>query len=208
MTVTVIGLLRFGVHWSLAYAVSVLFAGIETHEEKQAHYGLLALFFFLFRPLLWFLGLDLHQALSADYPLPLIVISPLLKRPWLISAVTCFPAIFAVTPSWVRFLRGYLDNRLADLICLLRLCFCSTISKKVCGRSVRSYGGFSNLLINGAGYRFFTIFSTSLPHLHRCAYRGQNGGAVHALKISVFFLCLYLYYAETQKQTALPRERG
>ena len=217
MLVTVIGLLRFGFSLVFGIAVSTLFAGIESTKKNKLITGwLCVIFLFVQTASWWFLGLDLTSKL---YPLiihlPLIIIFSLYhKRPWLISAVSVLSGYLCCqAPRWVGFLAGAaLSSSLADHLFYIAAVFLSYYFLKIyVAGSVQQFMEKSNkscLLLGGVPL-FYYVFDYITTIYTDVLYRGTKW-AVQFMPstISVFyFVFVLLYYAETQKQAALQRER-
>ena len=217
MAVTVIGLLRFGFSLVFGIAVSVLFAGIELTKKNRIVTGLLCVtFLFVQTASWWLLGLDLTSKL---YPLiihlPLIVIFSLYyKRPWLISAVSVLSGYLCCqAPRWFGFFAGAaLDSRLADHIFYIASVFLAYYFLKgyVAGsvRQLMEKSTKSCLFLGGVPL-FYYLFDYTTVIFTDLLYSGTEW-AVQFMPstISVFyFVFVILYYAETQKQATLQRER-
>lgn len=217
MAVTVIGLLRFGVSLVFGIVVSVLFAGIEPTRKNRLVTGLLCvIFLFVQTASWWLLGLDLTSKL---YPLiihlPLIIIFSLYyKRPWLISAVSVLSGYLCCqAPRWFGFLAGAaLDSRLADHIFYIASVFLAYyFLKRYVAGSVRQLMEKStkSCLFLGGVPLFYYLFDYITAIYTDLLYSGAEW-AVQFMPstISVFyFVFVILYYAETQKQASLQRER-
>lgn len=217
MIVTVIGLIRFGFSLLFGVAVSVLFAGIEPTKKNRFITGLLCAIFLLVQTASWwFLGLDMTSKL---YPLiihlPLIVIFSLYyKRPWLISAVSVLSGYLCCqAPRWIGFLAGAaFDSRLADHVFYVAAIFLSYyFLKKYVAGSVRELMEKSkkSCLFLGGVPLFYYLFDYIATIYTDVLYQGAKW-AVQFMPsaISVFyFVFVILYYAETQKQASLQRER-
>jgi two-component system sensor histidine kinase AgrC len=217
MVVTVIGLLRFGFSLVFGIAVSVLFAGIEPTRKNRLVTGLLCvIFLFVQTASWWLLGLDLTSKL---YPLiihlPLIVIFSLYyKRPWLISAVSVLSGYLCCqAPRWVGFLAGAsFGSRLADHIFYIAAVFLAYyFLKRYVAGSVRQLmeKSYKSCLFLGGVPLFYYMFDYVTTIYTDMLYSGAEW-AVQFMPstISVFyFVFVILYYAETQKQAILQRER-
>lgn len=217
MLVTVIGLSRFGVSLVFGIAVSVLFAGIEpTRKNKLVASLLCVIFLFVQTASWWLLGLDLTSKL---YPLiihlPLIVIFSLYyKRPWLISAVSVLSGYLCCqAPRWFGFLAGAaLDSSLADHVFYIVAVFLFYyFLKRYVAESVRQLmeNSTKSCLFLGGVPLFYYIFDYTTTIYTDVLYSGTKW-AVQFMPstISVFYFAfIILYYAETQKQAALQRER-
>ena len=217
MLVTVIGLLRFGCSLIFGIAVSVLFAGIELTRKNRLILGVLCtIFLFVQTACWWILGLDLTSKL---YPLiihlPVIFIFSLyFKRPWLISAISVLSGYLCCqAPRWIGFLGGAaLGNRLAEHVFYIAAVFLSYYYlKRYVAGSVRQLMEISNksCLFLGGVPLFYYLFDYTTTIYTDVLYRGTKW-AVQFMPstISVFyFVFVILYYAETQKQAALQRER-
>lgn len=217
MALTVIGLLRFGVSLVFGITVSVLFAGIEPTKKNRLATGLLCvIFLFVQTTSWWILGLDLTSKL---YPLiihlPMIVIfSIYYKRPWLISAVSVLSGYLCCqAPRWFGFLAGAtLDSRLADhIFYIVSVVFAYYFLKRYVARSVQQFMKMSTkscLLLGGVPF-FYYLFDYVTAVYTDLLYSGTEW-AVQFMPstISVFyFVFVILYYAETQKQAKLQREK-
>ncbi|MFT4104166.1 MAG: ATP-binding protein [Lacrimispora sp.] len=217
MAVIVIGLLRFGVSLVFGLTVSVLFAGIEPTKKNRLVTGLLCvIFLFVQTASYWLLGLDLTSKL---YPLiihlPLIVIFTLYyKRPWLISAVSVLSGYLCCqAPRWFGFLAGAaLESRLADHIFYIAFVFLAYyFLKRYVAGSVRQLMEKStkSCLFLGGVPLFYYLFDYVTAIYTDVLYSGTEW-AVQFMPstISVFyFVFVILYYAETQKQASLQREK-
>jgi len=217
MAATVIGLLRFGFSLVFGITVSVLFAGIELTKKNRLITGFLCvIFLFVQTTSWWFLGLDLTSKL---YPLiihlPLIVIFSLYyKRPWLISAVSVLSGYLCCqAPRWFGFLAGAaLDSRLADHIFYIASVFLAYyFLKRYVAGSVQQLMEKStkSCLFLGGVPLFYYLFDYMTVIYTDVLYSGAEW-AVQFMPsiISVFyFVFVILYYAETQKQATLQRER-
>lgn len=214
---TVIGLLRFGVSLVFGIAVSILFAGIEPTKKNRFSTGILCVIFLLVQTACWWLlGLDLTSKL---YPLiihlPLTVIFALYyKRPWLVSAVSVLSGYLCCqAPRWIGFLAGAaLDSTLADHIFYITAVFLfyDSLKKYVAG-SVRRLMQMSkrSCLFLGGVPLFYYLFDYITTIYTDVLYRGTKW-AVQFMPstISIFYFAfVILYYAETQKQATLQRER-
>ncbi|WP_369283018.1 sensor histidine kinase [Oscillibacter sp. GMB15532] len=217
MVVTVIGLLRFGFSLVFGITVSSLFAGISpTRENRRSTVFLCVLFLVCQTASWWLFGLDLTSKL---YPviihLPLIVIFSLYyKRPWLISAASVLSGYLCCqTPRWAGFLAGaILKSRLADHIFYIAAIFLFYYFLKtyVAGsvRQLMEKSCKSCLLLGGVPL-FYYLFDYITTIYTDVLYSGAEW-AVQFMPsmISIFyFVFVILYYAETQKQAALQRER-
>ncbi|HKM21478.1 MAG TPA: ATP-binding protein [Lachnospiraceae bacterium] len=217
MLVTVIGLLRFGVSLIFGIAVSVLFAGIEPTRGKRLITGLLCVIFLFVQTTCWWLfDLDLTSKL---YPLiihlPLIAIFSLYyKRPWSISAVSVLSGYLCCqAPRWVGFLaRTAFGSRLADHIFYIAAVFLFYyfLKKYVAGsvRQLMEKSTKSCLFLGGVPLFYYTFDYVTTVYTDML-YSGTEW-AVQFMPstISVFyFVFVILYYAETQKQATLQRER-
>lgn len=217
MAVIVIGLLRFGVSLVFGLTVSVLFAGIEPTKKNRLVTGLLCVIFLSVQTAsYWLLGLDLTSKL---YPLiihlPLIVIFSLYhKRPWLISAVSVLSGYLCCqAPRWFGFLAGAaLDSRLADHIFYIAFVFLAYyFLKRYVAGSVRQLMEKStkSCLFLGGVPLFYYLFDYMTAIYTDVLYSGAEW-AVQFMPstISVFyFVFVIFYYAETQKQASLQREK-
>ena len=217
MAVTVIGLLRFGVSLVFGITVTVLFAGIEPTKKNRFTIGLLCVIFLFVQTASWrLLGLDLTSKL---YPLiihlPLIVIFSLYyKRPWLISAVSVLSGYLCCqAPRWFGFIAGAaLGSRLADHIFYIASVFLAYyFLKKYVAASVRHLMEIStkSCLFLGGVPLFYYLFDYTTAIYTNVLYSGTEW-AVQFMPstISVFyFVFVILYYAETQKQASLQREK-
>jgi len=217
MIVTVIGLLRFGVSLVFGIAVTVLFAGIEPTRKNKLVTGLLCvIFLFVQTASWWIVGLDLTSKL---YPLithlPLMFIFSLYyKRPWLISAVSVLSGYLCCqAPRWIGFLAGAaFDSSLADHAFYITAVFLFYyFLKRYVAGSVRQLMEKSNkscLLLGGVPL-FYYLFDYVTTVYTDVLYQGTKW-AVQFMPstISVFyFVFVILYYAETQKQATIQRER-
>ncbi len=217
MVVTVIGLIRFGVSLVFGITVSVLIAGVEPTRKNRLVTGLLCvIFLFAQTASWWYLGLDLTSKL---YPLiihlPLIVIFSLYyKRPWLISAVGVLSGYLCCqAPRLVGFLAGAaIDSGLADHIFYIATVFLFYyfLKRYVAGsvRRLMEVSAKSCLFLGGVPL-FYYMFDYTTTIYTDVLYRGTKW-AVHFIPstVSVFyFVFVILYYAETQKQAILQRER-
>lgn len=217
MAVTVIGLLRFGVSLVFGIAVTVLFAGIEPTKKNRFTTGLLYVIFLFVQTVSWWLfGLDLTSKL---YPLiihlPLIVIFSLYyKRPWLISAGSVLSGYLCCqAPRWFGFIAGAaLDSRLADHVFYVGAIFLFYyFLKKYVAASVRHLMEVStkSCLLLGGVPLFYYLFDYITAIYTNVLYSGTEW-AVQFMPstISIFyFVFVILYYAETQKQASLQREK-
>ncbi|WP_099469667.1 sensor histidine kinase [Konateibacter massiliensis] len=217
MAVTVIGLLRFGFSLVFGITVSVLFAGIEPTRKNKLVTGLLCVIFLFVQTASWWcLDLDLTSKL---YPLiihlPLIVIFSLYyKRPWRISAVSVLSGYLCCqAPRWFGFLAGaVLDSRLADHIFYIASVFLAYyfLRRYVAGsvRQLMEKSTKSCLFLGGVPL-FYYLFDYVTAIYTDVLYSGVEW-AVQFMPstISVFyFVFVILYYAETQKQASLQREK-
>lgn len=217
MAVTVIGLLRFGVSLVFGIAVSVLFAGIEPTRKNKLVTGLLCVIFLFVQTASWWLvGLDLTSKL---YPLithlPLMFIFSLYyKRPWIISAVSVLSGYLCCqAPRWIGFLAGAIfGSSLADHAFYITAVFLFYyFLKRYVAGSVQQLMEKSNkscLLLGGVPI-FYYLFDYVTTVYTDVLYQGTKW-AVQFMPstISVFyFVFVILYYAETQKQASIQRER-
>ncbi|NCB28586.1 MAG: GHKL domain-containing protein [Clostridia bacterium] len=217
MTETVIGLTRFGFSLVFGIAVSLLFAGIASTRKNRLTFVLLCvIFLFVQTTCYWFFGLDLTSKL---YPLmihlPMIVIFSLYyKRPWLISIVSVLSGYLCCqAPRWIGFLAGAaFGSRLADHIFYIAAVFLAYYFLKsyVAGsvRQLMEKSAKSCLFLGGVPL-FYYLFDYVTTVYTDMLYQGAKW-AVQFIPstISVFyFVFVILYYAETQKQAALQRER-
>ncbi len=217
MIVTVIGLSRFGVSLIFGIAVTILFAGIERTRKNRLVTGSLYIFFLLVQTVSWwFLGIDLTSKL---YPLiihlPLIVIFSLYyKRPWLISVVSVLSGYLCCqAPRWFGFLAGSaLHSKLADHIFYIAFVFLAYyFLKRYVAGSVRQLmeKSYKSCLFLGGVPLFYYLFDYITAIYTDILYSGAEW-AVQFMPstISVFyFVFVILYYAETQKQASLQREK-
>ena len=212
-----IGLLRFGFSLVFGITVSVLFAGIEPTRKNKQVTGLLCVFFLFVQTASWWLfGLDLTSKL---YPLiihlPLIVIFSLyFKRPWHISAISVLSGYLCCqAPRWVGYLTGAgLGSSLADHVFYIAAIslFYYFLKRYVAG-SIRQLMDVSikSCLFLGGVPLFYYIFDYITTIYTDMLYQGAKW-AVQFMPstISIFyFVFVILYYAETQKQATLQRER-
>lgn len=217
MAVTVIGLLRFGASLVFGIAVSVLFAGVEPTRKNKRVAIVLCIIFLLVQTVSWrLLGLDLTSKL---YPLiihlPLIVIFTLhYKRPWLMSAIGVLSGYLCCqAPRWIGFLAGAaLDSRIADHLFYIAavLLFYYFLKRYVTGsvRQLMEASAKARLFLGGVPL-FYYLFDYTTTIYTDVLYSGTEW-AVQFMPstISIFyFLFVVLYYAETQKQANLQRER-
>jgi two-component system sensor histidine kinase AgrC len=156
---------------------------------------------------------------SKLYPLiihlPLIVIFSLYyKRPWLISAVSVLSGYLCCqAPRWVGFLAGAsFGSRLADHIFYIAAVFLAYyFLKRYVAGSVRQLmeKSYKSCLFLGGVPLFYYMFDYVTTIYTDMLYSGAEW-AVQFMPstISVFyFVFVILYYAETQKQAILQRER-
>ena len=217
MIVTVIGLLRFGFSLVFGIAVSVLFAGIELTRKNNLVTGLLCvIFLFVQTASYWIFGLDITSKL---YPLiihlPLIIIFSLYyKRPWLISAVGVLSGYLCCqAPRWFGFLAGAaLGSRLADHVFYIAAVFLFYyFLKRYVASSVRQLLEVSSksCLFLGGVPLFYYMFDYTTTVYTDVLYRGTKWAVQFTPStISIFYFAfVILYYAETQKQATLQRER-
>ena len=217
MVVTVIGLLRFGFSLVFGIAVTILFAGIEPTRKNRLINGLLCVIFLFVQTFSWWhLGIGLTSKL---YPLiihlPLIIIFSLyFKRPWHISTVSVLSGYLCCqAPRWIGFLAGaIMGSRLADHIFYIAAVFLSYyFLKRYVAGSLRQFMEKSLkacLLLGGVPF-FYYLFDYTTTIYTDVLYRGAEW-AVQFMPstVSVFyFVFVILYYAETQKQAVLQRER-
>ena len=217
MIVTVIGLVQFGFSLLFGVAVSVLFTGIELTRKNRLIIGFLcAIFLFVQFACWWLFGLDLTSKL---YPLithlPLIFIFSLYyKRPWLISTISVLSGYLCCqVPRWVGILAGAVfGSRLADHVFYIGAVFVSYyFLKRYAAGSVRQFmeKSHKSCLFLGGVPLFYYTFDYATTIYTDVLYRGARW-AVQFMPstISVFyFVFVLLYYAETQKQASLQRER-
>jgi hypothetical protein len=214
---TVIGLLRFGVSLIFGITVSVLFTGVELTKKNRFVTCLLCVIFLFVQTVTWWLlGLDLTSKL---YPLiihlPLIVIFSLYyKRPWLISAVSVLSGYLCCqAPRWIGFLAGTaFGSILADHIFYIASVFLAYyfLKRYVAGsvRQLMEKSTKSCLLLGGVPL-FYYLFDYMTAIYTDVLYSGAEW-AVQFMPstISIFyFVFIILYYAETQKQASLQREK-
>lgn len=217
MLVNVIGLSRFGVSLIFGIAVSLLFAGIEPTPKNRLATGLLCAWFLFVQTVSWWiLGLDLTAKL---YPLiihlPLIVILSLyFKCRWLQSAVSVLSGYLCCqAPRWFGFIAGAVfGSSLADHICYIAAVFLFYyFLKRYVARSVRQLMEVSTkscVFLGGVPF-FYYLFDYTTTIYTDVLYRGTEW-AVQFMPstVSVFYFAfVILYYAETQKQASLQRER-
>ncbi len=217
MSVTVIGLIRFGFSLIFGVAVSVLFAGIERTRKSKIVVGLsCVILLFVQSACWWFLGLDMTSKL---YPLiihvPMILLFSLyFKRPWLTSAASVLSAYLCFqVPRWVGFLGGAsYGSRLADHIFYIVTVFLAYyfLKRYVAGsiRELMEKSIHSRLLLGVVPFFFYmsdyiTIIYTDILH------EGTEWTVqIMPSTMSVFyFVFIVLYYAEIEKQTDAQRER-
>ena len=217
MLLTVIGLTRFGFSLVFGIAVSVLFAGVELTRKNRLITGLLCvIFLFVQTASWWLLGLDLTSKL---YPLiihlPLIVIFSLYyKRPWLISAVSVLSGYLCCqAPRWIGFLAGAaFDSNLADHTFYIAAVFLFYfLLKRYVAGSVRQLMEKSNkscLLLGGVPLFYYTFDYVTTIYTDVLYQGAKLAVQFMPSTISIFyFVFVILYYAETQKQATLQRER-
>lgn len=216
MLVTLIGLLRFGFSLVFGVTVSSLFAGIAFPHTKRHLTILCGIFLIIQTTTWWLLGLDMTSKL---YPLithlPLILIFIFYyKRPWLIATVSVLSGYLCCqAPRWVGFLAGELFNSdLADhLIYILAVLLSYYFIKKYVFQSVKQLmeSSVKSCLFLGGVPLFYYLFDYITVIYTNSLYSGTKW-AVQFMPstISVFyFVFVVLYYAETQKQSILQRER-
>ncbi|MEA5084905.1 MAG: GHKL domain-containing protein [Lachnospiraceae bacterium] len=217
MIVTVIGLLRFGFSLLFGIAVSVLFAGISPTRKNRFIIGFICvIFIFVQTTCWWILGLNWTSKL---YPLiihlPLIFIFSLYyKRPWIISTVSVLSGYLCCqAPRWVGFLAGTaFANSLADhIFYIAAVILAYYFLKRYVAGSVRQLMEKSrkSCIFLGGVPLFYYLFDYVTTIYTDILYRGTKW-AVQFMPsaISVFyFVFIILYYAETQKQVIIQRER-
>lgn len=217
MIVTVIGLLRFGFSLVFGLTVSVLIAGIEpTRKNRRTTRLLCVIFLFVQTASWWLLGLDLTTKL---YPLiihlPLIMILTLyFKRSWIISTVSVLSGYLCCqAPRWIGFLAGAaFHSRLTDHIFYIVAVFLFYFFlKEYVAGSVKQLmkASIKSCLFLGGVPFFYYMFDYITTIYTNVLYRGTKW-AVQFMPstVSVFyFVFVILYYAETQKQATLQRER-
>ena len=217
MTATFIGLLRFGVSLIFGITVSALFAGVVPTRKNNLIIGLLCLLFLCIQTTsYWLVGLDTTSKL---YPLmvhlPLIAIFTLyFKRPWLISTVSVLSGYLCCqAPRWFGFLAGEVfASRLADHIFYILFVFLSYyFLKKYVATSLRQLMEKStkSCLFLGGVPLFYYLFDYMTTIYTDVLYSG-TAWAVQFMPstISIFyFVFVILYFAETQQQVNLQRER-
>ncbi len=217
MIVTVFGLIRFGFSLFFGLAVSVLFAGIPLTRKNRLITFFLGTFFLCVQSTCWWiLGLNITSKL---YPLiihlPLIFIFSLyFKRPWRISIVSVLSGYLCCqAPRWFGFLaRAVGKSRLADhLFYIVAVFFSYYFLKKYVAASVRQLmeKSYQSCLLLGAVPFLYYSFDYITTIYTDILYRGTEW-AVQFMPstVSVFyFVFVILYYAETQKQANLQRER-
>ncbi len=210
-------LIRFGASLLFGIAVTVHFAGIEPTRKNRLTLGWVCVVFLCVQSACWrVFGLDITSKL---YPLiihlPLAVIFSLYyKRPWTISVVSVLSGYLCCqAPRWVGYLAGAaLKSRLADHIFYIAAVFVAYyfIKKYVAG-SVRQLmeKSVKSCVFLGAVPLFYYLFDYVTTIYTDMLYNGTEW-AVQFMPstISVFyFVFILLYYAETQKQASLQRER-
>ncbi|NLK38562.1 MAG: GHKL domain-containing protein [Epulopiscium sp.] len=217
MIVEALGLLRFGFSLAFGIMVSVLFAGIELTRKNRLVTGLLCIIFLLIQTASWwFLGLDLTSKL---YPLiihlPLITIFSLyFKRPWLISTVSVLSVYLCCqAPRWVGFLVGAIvGSSLADHISYIGAIFLFYyFLKRYVAASIQQLMEVSTktCLFLGGVPLFYYLFDYTTVIYTNVLYRGTKW-AVQFMPSTItifYFVFIILYYAETQKQSRIQRER-
>lgn len=217
MIETILGLLRFGFSLIFGITVTSLFAGIESTRKNRLTTSLLCVIFIFVQTASWWLfGLEMTSKL---YPLiihlPMIVIFSLYyKRPWLISAVSVLSGyLFFQVPRWIGFIAGAaFDSTLADHGFYVVAIFLSYyFLKRYVAGSFRQLMKTSNksCLFIGVVPLFYYLFDYSMIFYTGILYQGAKWVVQFMPSIiSVFyFVFVILYYAETQKQAVLQRER-
>ena len=217
MAVTVIGLMRFGVSLIFGIAVSYMFLGVDSTRKNKLVAVLLCVIFLIVQTASWwFFGLALTAKL---YPflihLPLIIIFTLYyRRPWLTSVVAVLSGYLCCqAPRWLGLLAGdLLDSRLADhLAYIAAVILFYYFLKKYVAEPVRQLIDLSTkscIFLGGVPLFYYLYDYTTV--IYRGVLYGGNEWAVQFMPstISVFyFIFVVLYYAETQKQVKLQRER-
>ncbi len=217
MIVTVLGLVRFGFSLFFGMAVSVLFAGITSTRKNRLTIVFLCVVFLCVQTSCWWVfGLDITTKL---YPLiihlPLIFIFSLYyKRPWLISTVSVLSGYLCCqAPRWVGFLaETAFGSRLADHVFYIGALFLSYyFLKRYVADSVQRFMEKSNkscLLLGGVPL-FYYLFDYITTIYTDMLYSGTKW-AVQFMPSTVsifYFVFVLLYYAETQKQASIQRER-
>lgn len=212
-----LGVIRFGFSLVFGVMVSVLFVGIERTKKNRLITGLLCIIFLFVQTASWFfLGLDLTSKL---YPLithlPLIIIFSLyFKRPWLIYTVSVLSVYLCCqVPRWVGFLAGtILGNSLADHVSYIVAVFLFYyFLKKYVATSVQQLMEVSTktCLFLGGVPLFYYLFDYTTTIYTDTLYRGTKW-AVQFMPSTItifYFVFIILYYAETQKQARIQRER-
>ncbi|WP_352400827.1 ATP-binding protein [Anaerotignum sp.] len=217
MAVTVIGLIRFGLSLVFGITVSVLFAGIELTKKNRLVTSVLWVIFLIVQTASWWLlGLELTSKL---YPLiihlPLIVIFSLyFKRPWAISAVSVLSGYLCCqAPHWFGSLAGStLSSRLAEhIFYIASVSLAYYFLKRYVAGSIRQLMEKStkSCLFLGGVPLFYYMFDYATIIYTDVLYRGTKW-AVHFMPSTVsifYFVFVIFYYAETQKQNVLQREK-
>lgn len=217
MIITVLGLARFGFSLFFGMAVSVLFAGIESTRKNRFTIGFICTIFLLVQTACWWLfGLDITSKL---YPLiihvPLIFIFSLYyKRPWLISAVSVLSGYLCCqAPRWIGFLaETAFRSRLADHLFYIGAVFLSYfVLRRYVASSVQQFmeKSVKSCLLLGGVPLFYYLFDYTTTIYTDILYQGAKW-AVQFMPSTVsifYFVFVLLYYAETQKQASLQRER-
>lgn len=217
MPVVAIGLVRFAFSLVFGITVSVLFAGIEATKHNRLVVGFLCLLFLGVQTgSYWIFGLALTSKL---YPLiihlPLIIIFTLyFKRPWLISIVSVLSGYLCCqAPRWFGYLAGAIfQSRPADHIAYMFtiILFYLFLKKYVAGsvKQLMESSRKSCLFLGGVPF-FYYLFDYTTTVYTKVLYTGAEW-AVQFMPsaISIFyFVFVIIYYAETQKQASLQREK-
>lgn len=215
--VIALGLFRFGVSLCFGLTVSALFADVVSTRKNRAALVLLCVFFLCVQVGFW--GVFGIETTSKLYPLivhlPLILIFTLyFKRPWRISAVSILSGYLCCqAPRWIGFLaKAALGSRLADHAFYIAAVFLFYyFLKKYVAGSVRQLMEKSrqSCLLLGAVPLFYYLFDYLTVIYTDVLYSGAEW-AVQFMPSTVsifYFVFVLLYYAETQKQAGLQRER-
>ncbi len=217
MIITYIGLIRYGFSLIFGVALSVCFAGIERTRKNNIVFVcscvvLLSVQFFCW----WIFGIDLTAKLY-----PLIVHFPLaiflvifMKRPWLISTVSVLTAYLCCqVPRWISGIGGtILSSKLSEHICYIAASFLAyyLLKRYVAGTLIQLMErSTKSCLLFGAVPLFYYLFDYITTIYTDLLYQGINGAVqfMPSVLSVVYFVFIFLYYVEIQKQVRAHKER-
>lgn len=217
MITSTLGLVRFAFSLFFGFAVTLLFAGAEiTRKNKNIAFLFCLLLLSVQATLWWFFGLDITSKL---YPLITHVPAALMLtlyfgRPWLISIVSILSGYLCCqAPRWIGFLASAIfGSRRADHIFYIATGFLAYFFlQRYVAASVRLLmeKSYKSCLLLGGVPLLYYVFDYVTAVYTNLLFSGTEWAVqfMPSLVSIFYFVFIILYYAETQKQAGLERER-